>query len=414
VTIFAVIAALMCAVACLIVLRPLLWPKAELAELFDAGAVRVEFAGLQRQREDGAIGEAAFAQARDALACRILDAVTAPVQSPAPRSPKAAVLATLIFVPLVAVPTYWAIGTPAVLKSGFELATQPADQAEAVAQMQERIKALEERLAASPQDAVGWSMLGRSYAALGEYAKASSAFARADPLAPGDAQMLADYADALAMSQGRRLEGQPLLLLKRALAADPDNIKALLLAGTAEFEAGQYKRAVEVWERVTALAPQDTELVASLRQSIDEARAKAGGTAGASAGAAAPAERKGGGPAAGGAEALSGRVSLSAALADKVAPTDTVFIFARAAQGPRMPLAAFKLQVKDLPMDFRLDDSMAMAPQARISSASEVIVTARISKAGDPIPKSGDLEGSSAAVKPGTGGIKLEIREVVK
>ena len=79
-----------------------------------------------------------------------------------------------------------------------------------------------------------------------------------------------------------------------------------------------------------------------------------------------------------------------------------------------MPLAAFRLQVKDLPMDFRLDDSMAMAPQAKISSASEVIVTARISKSGDPIPKSGDLEGSSAAVKPGTGGIKLEIRDVVK
>jgi cytochrome c-type biogenesis protein CcmH len=414
VTIFAVIAALMCAAACLIVLRPLLWPKAEVAELFDAGAVRVEFAGLQRQREDGAIDEAAFAQARDALACRILDAVTAPLQSPAPRSSKAAVLATVIFVPLVAVPTYWAIGTPAVLKSGFELATQPADQAEAVAQMQERIKALEERLAASPQDARGWSMLGRSYAALGEYAKASSAFGRADPLAPGDAQMLADYADALAMSQGRRLEGQPMLLLKRALAADPDNIKALLLAGTAEFEAGQYKRAVEVWERVTALAPQDTELVASLRQSIDEARAKAGGTAGAPGGAAATADRKVGPPAAGGAEALSGRLSLSAALAGTVAPTDTVFIFARAAQGPRMPLAAFKLQVKDLPMDFRLDDSMAMAPQAKISSTSEVIVTARISKSGDPIPKSGDLEGSSAPVKPGTGGINLEIRDVVK
>jgi cytochrome c-type biogenesis protein CcmH len=79
-----------------------------------------------------------------------------------------------------------------------------------------------------------------------------------------------------------------------------------------------------------------------------------------------------------------------------------------------MPLAAFKLQVKDLPTDFRLDDSMAMAPQAKISSAAEVIVTARISKSGDPVPRSGDLEGSSAPVKPGTGGIKLEISDVVK
>jgi cytochrome c-type biogenesis protein CcmH len=414
VTIFAVIAALMCAAACLIVLRPLLWPKAEIVQLFDADAIRVELAGLQRQREDGVIGEVAFADARDALARRILDFVAAPVQPPAPRSHKGAVFATLIFVPLVALPTYWVTGTPAVLKGDLEAATRPADQGEVVAQMQERIKSLEERLAVSPQDAKGWAMLGRSYAAIGEYAKASSAFGRADPLAPNDAQLLADYADALAMSLGRRLEGQPMLLLKRALASDPDNVKALLLAGTAEFEAGQYKRAVEVWERVTVLAPQDTELIATLRQSIDEARAKAGDTVGVAAAAPAFPNRKGGPLASGGAEAVSGRVSLSAALAGKATPTDTVFVFARAAQGPRMPLAAFKLQVKDLPMDFRLDDSMAMAPQARISSAAELIVTARISKTGDPIPKAGDLEGSSPPVKPGTSGLKLEISEVAK
>ncbi len=416
-TLFAVIAALMCVAACLMVLRPLLWPGADPAGNIDPDAVRFAHTELQSQRAAGTLDESAFAQARDALARRILDTLIMPAPRPGRAGYKGAVLATVVFVPLVALPTYWAIGTPTVLSGDLQAAgqpaVQPADQAEAVAQMQERIKALEERLAASPQDAKGWAMLGRSYAAMGEYAKAASAFARADPLAPNDAQMLADYADALAMSQGRRLEGQPMLLLKRSLAADPDNVKALLLAGTAEFEAGQYKRAIEAWERVTVLAPQDTELITSLRQSIEEARAKAGGGATASA---APGPAKGVAPGGAGAgqEALSGRLTLAAALAGKAAPDDVVFIFARAAQGPRMPLAAFKLKVKDLPMDFRLDDSMAMAPQAKISSASEVIVTARISKSGDPIPKSGDLEGSSVPVKPGTGGIRLEIGEVVK
>ena len=412
-TIFAVIAALMCAAACLIVLRPLLWPRVPMSPPFDLQAVRAESAELKRQHEAGGMDEQAYAAARALLAERLLDSATAPIAAAEPRKVRGLVIATVVFVPVLALPLYWAIGTPDVLRGDVAVAGEGEDHA-AAAQMQERIQVLEQRLASAPQDAKGWGVLGRSYAALGEYAKAAGAFAKADALKPGDAQLLADYADALAMSQGRRLAGQPMELLKRALAADPNNVKALLLAGTADFEAGRFDRAVAAWEKVATLAPQDAELITSLKQSIDEARAKMGGSgAPVAASPSAPASEIAGKPASG-AEAVSGRLTLSRALSDKVAPTDVVFIFARAAQGPRMPLAAFKLQAKDLPMDFRLDDSMAMAPQAKISSTSEVIITARISKSGDPIPKSGDLEGSSIPVKPGTGGINLEIRDVVK
>jgi len=413
VTIFAVIAAMMCVAACLFLLRPVLWPKEAQESPFDVQAVRADIAELQRQRDANSIDLQAYESARSGLALRLLDSLAAPATSPGPRRVRGLVLATLAFVPLLALPLYWATGTPDVLKGDIAIAADAGEHA-AVAQMQERITALEQRLASSPQDAKGWGVLGRSYAALGDYAKAASAFAKADALTPTDAQLLADYADALAMSQGRRLAGEPLQLLKRALAADPNNVKALLLAGTADFEAGRFDSAVAAWEKVATLAPQDTELIASLRQSIEEARAKTGGTAVAANAPSASNGKDAGAKQSSGAEAVSGRVTLAASLAGNASPNDAVFIFARAAQGPRMPLAAFRLQVKDLPMDFRLDDSMAMAPQAKISSASEVIVTARISKSGDPIPKSGDLEGSSAAVKPGTGGIKLEIRDVVK
>ena len=412
-TIFALIAALMCVAACVIVLRPLLWPAAEALPAFDLQAVRAESADLERRLAAGAMDSQAYADARAALGQRLLDMVAGPVAPAAPRKVRGLVVATIVFVPVLALPLYWATGTPDALRGDIAAAGEAGDHA-AAAQMQERIQALEQKLASAPQDAKGWGVLGRSYAALGEYAKAAGAFAKADALTPGDAQLLADYADALAMSQGRRLAGEPMDLLKRALVADPNNVKALLLAGTADFEAGRFDSAVAAWEKVAALAPQDVELITSLKQSIEDARAKMGGAGAPVAASQTPPGGQTAAKPASGAEAISGRLTLSRALADKASPSDVVFIFARAAQGPRMPLAAFKLQVKDLPMDFRLDDSMAMAPQAKISSASEVIVTARISKSGDPIPKSGDLEGSSAPVKPGAGGINLEIREVVK
>lgn len=119
-------------------------------------------------------------------------------------------------------------------------------------------------------------------------------------------------------------------------------------------------------------------------------------------------------PAAAAASRVSGTVSLDATLAGQVAPDDTVFVFARATQGPRMPLAIVQVKVRDLPYRFSLDDSMAMTPELKISGFPEIVVAARISKSGNATPAAGDLEGVSAAVRPGTGDIGVAIDRVVK
>ena len=112
--------------------------------------------------------------------------------------------------------------------------------------------------------------------------------------------------------------------------------------------------------------------------------------------------------------AVSGKVSLSPSLKGKVAPTDTVFILARAANGPRMPLAVFRKQVKDLPLEFTLDDSMAMRPQMRLSNFDQIVVAARISKTGHAVTQPGDFEGATAPVKPGATGLNIVIDTELK
>ena len=106
-------------------------------------------------------------------------------------------------------------------------------------------------------------------------------------------------------------------------------------------------------------------------------------------------------------------MTLSKALTAKAQPDDTLYVFARPAEGSRMPLAVLRKQVRDLPLTFTLDDSMAMSPAARLSSTPRVIVGARISKSGSAVPQPGDLQGLSAPVAPGTTQLKIEIAEQV-
>jgi cytochrome c-type biogenesis protein CcmH len=262
-----------------------------------------------------------------------------------------------------------------------------------------------------PDNVEGWTMLGRSYTALGEFAEAARAYGNAVARSGSDATLLADYADALAMAQGRRLDGEPEKLIERALAIDPQNLKALALAGSAAFERHEYAAAAGYWERILKVLPEDSQFTQSVRASIAEARelAKQPGAPVSVAGEATASDKA---PPA--AKAVSGIVQLAPALAARVAPDDTLFVFARAAEGPRMPLAVVRARAKDLPFKFTLDDRNAMAQGMKLSSQKQVIVGARISKSGNATPQNGDLEGVSQPVAIGATGVIVLVNAETK
>jgi cytochrome c-type biogenesis protein CcmH len=314
------------------------------------------------------------------------------------RHTRAAALALGLAVPICALAVYVAVGNPrALLPQSAEGANAHGVSAQQFEAMVSRLAA---RLKENPEDAEGWMMLGRSYAVLGRFGEASEAYAKAVARTPRDAQLLADYADALAMAQGRTLQGEPEKILLRALAIDPNNVKALLLAGTAAFNRGDQAGAIRHWERVLGLLPAESDMVQRVQASIAEARSAAG-SAGAKAQIAKRAQAQGG--------RVSGVVRLAPELVGKVAPGDTVFIFARAAEGPRMPLAILRKRASDLPVQFTLDDSMAMAPQMKLSAFPRVVIGARVSKSANASPQPGDLQGSSAPISVGAKSVSVVI-----
>jgi cytochrome c-type biogenesis protein CcmH len=277
-----------------------------------------------------------------------------------------------------------------------------------------KINAMLDKLVAhlkeKPDDADGWQLLARTYSAMGKQPQALDAFKSAEKLRPNDATLLADYAVALAIANNRELEGAPMQLVERALKADPKHPKSLALAGTAAFGRKDYKGAVKYWEALAKVEPADSPISEQIRSSIVEARQLAGLPPAPVMAADAASAAK---PAAAGAAQVSGTVTLADNLKSRVSPEDTVFIFARAMEGPRMPLAIIRKQVKDLPIQFTLDDSLAMSPAAKLSGATSVIVGARISKSGNAMPQSGDLQGLVSGVAVGTSGLKVEISSEV-
>lgn len=278
--------------------------------------------------------------------------------------------------------------------------------------VQRMIDEVGERVKQDPKDSSAWALLAHSYNMLGKYDESIKAYARLSELRPGDAQVLADYADALASTAGRSFQGEPAKLLKRALAADPRNLKALLLAGTEAFDRHAYGEAAAFWERAKAVSD-DPRVAQQIDSGLAEARLLAARSAASSAsGKASAARAKAAAPAAGGRD-IGGRIVLAPALQSKVSPEDTLFVFARPTLGSRMPVALMRRKVSDLPLDFRLDDSMAMVPDIRLSALSAVVVGARISKRGDATPHAGDLQGLSAPVAVGSRNVKIEISEVL-
>ena len=257
------------------------------------------------------------------------------------------------------------------------------------------------------------ALLARAYVELGRHQEAIPIYEKAMRLIPDDAQMLADYADALGVLNGRKLEGRPEELIQQAVKADPKNVKALMLAGTVAFNHKEFGRAASYWEQARANLPPDTDpgAIQEIMNGIAEAK-ELGGISQTTVASAATAPVKPAAPA-GPALAISGQVTIAPSLAAKGSPTDTLFVFAREMSGPPMPVAIVRATKKDLPFTFRLDDSNSPMPSRKLSETGQVVIVARLSKSGEAMPKSGDLQGTSQPVKPGMSGITVTIdREI--
>ena len=345
-------------------------------------------------------------------------AASAPSTPAAAARPSALLLTGLaVGVLALALAGYAWKGSPGALQGGTDAGQvaadgKPAPHATGAEQIAAMTEKLAERLKDRPDDVEGWSMLARSYSVLGRHAEALKAYEKALSLRKDDPTLLADYADSMAVNNNSDLTGEPMKLVERALKLDPKNLKALYLAGTQAFNTKDYTSAVQIWEKMVAVSPPGNVFSQQVEPAIVEARRLAGMPPAAKPLDAAPSVNNA--PAAAGGGVVSGTVTLSPAMAKQAQPEDTVFVFARAAEGSRMPLAILRKQVKDLPLNFTLNDSMAMSPASALSTASKIIVGARVSKSGNAMPQPGDLSGQSAFVNVGATGLKIEIKEAVK
>lgn len=377
----------------------------------DAGTelFRDRLAALERQWQEGSLSEDDYREARRELERELLaevDAMPAQATGRTAASPTMAVI-VVACVPLLAFGLYLQLGTPQAFDvSSSAPAGRTADTRVARAaasgqiphSLDEMVARLEARLAEHPDDADGWVMLGRSYAAFNRLEAARAAFRRADHLRPDHPLTLVAMAETLAGLQGNRLDGEPQALIRRALAIEPNFPRALWLAGVADYRRGERAAAAISWRRLLSLGGLNEDETRRVTQAIAAAEtaptattspaATGTGTGGAST--ATP-------------QALRVDVAIAPELATLAAPGDTLYVFARAEDGPPMPLAVSRHTVAELPLTVSLDDSMAMTPQLRLSMFASVVVGARISRSGSATPSSGDLHGHSTPLSPSTG-----------
>jgi len=390
------------------------------------GLLRDQLADLDADLARGAISNEQYTESKAELERRVLEESETETRTvatpPRARWMTAAVVGTVV--PIGAVVLYLTVGDPGALDlqtfASMEGSKQPTQQ-----DIDTMLARLAARLDKDPQNADGWAMLARSYYVLKRYPEAVRAYEQLLKLVPHEPSVLVDYADALAMRDGRKITGKPMEYVQEALKLDPNQGKALAMAGTEAFDRNDYRTAVEYWEKLRSLVPPDSEVGKDITASIAEARAKGGLGPAAEpppVAAAAPTPGKQQAPAreapapvaaADASATVRGTVKLDPGIAARAAPTDTVFVFARASEGPRVPLAVLRLQAKDLPAKFVLDDSMAMAPQFKLSNFKSVLVNARVSKSGGATSSTGDLEGSGVAVTLGARDVVVTIDRIV-
>jgi len=430
-TVFWVVAALLIVASLIFIIPPLLH-RTEKNEFTQRRALnltiyRDQLSELERDLQNDVLSDEQYQHGREDLERRMLEDVAddEPVVTLKTATNRVLVVALAVVVPAAAISLYFTLGSPQAISPETMVASQFSGQAEGMStavqnaaaemspeemddQIKQMVEQLAERLSANPEDGEGWKMLGRSYLVLENFERARDSFEQAARLLPNDAQVLVDLADSLAMTGGQSLEGRAMELINRALNIAPNHEKALWLAGTAAYERKDFSSALGYWQRLRDMMPPGSKGAEAMDSNIAEVSQLLGvPVVQTESSLPAPASSSSG-------EAyVSGVVSIDAALLKQVDANVTVFIFAQAEQGARMPLAVQRVTAADLPFSFRLDNSMAMTPAMSLAKFPRVVVTARISKSGSASPSSGDFQGRSDVVNTGQEGIQILINEVL-
>lgn len=426
---FWVIAGILMALVVLLLSWPLLRRRTVAAgasnRATNASIYREQLAELIRDRDSGILLESDYQAAHTELERRLLEDTRSDHRE-SPRDGATALSAAgggqravrtavtlLLLIPLAAIPLYLLLGKPAALDAGATQSLAANGAVDPTAHLNQLAAKLTEQLGMNPNNPEGWVMLGRVYRELGRYDEAEQAYQRAGTTANAESSLILERVEMAVDKNGGRLEGAAQKMLDGVLKKEPGNPRARFLAGYGAFSRNDYKAAISYWEPLLKQVAPDSQDARNLTAGIAEARTRLGGNAPAMPPAEASATPSSATAAAANAAVIRGRVSLAPALKAKAAPSDTVFIFARATQGPPMPLAAIRVTVADLPLEFTFDDSQAMSPQTKLSLFKTVRVEARVAKSGDVAAKPGDLVGSFESVKVGTTGLALTIDHVL-
>lgn len=390
-------------VASIVVSLLMLWVVSQFISKRSAGAEPMDVAAALRElllaRAEGRIDQAEFDRRQAALHAAVLE----PAKATSPRFKPVHLVGGAVTLLLVAVALVLFLQTPPSgdLPKGNavdDLAKLPGmevkPQANAGGDLNTAVKKLADKMANDPGNGDGWLLLAKTYGELRRFPEAAEAYAKAAAILPPDAGMLADWADAYVMSRDRQWDDEGRKIVKRALATDPKHVKSLALAGSEAFGRGDYKAAIDFWKRMKAAAPADSMDAKLADANIAEATAQLSGKRSAE-------------PLGASVSAVSGTVTVSPKLGAKVLPQDTLFVIAKGPDGSGPPLAVQRFRGADLPVQFKLDDSLAIMPGRTISQVSEVVVSAKVSRSGQAEAQAGDIYGAPLKVKVGAGNLKL-------
>jgi cytochrome c-type biogenesis protein CcmH len=362
----------------------------------------------------GILDQARYEAARKDLEKELLTDVNGTKAQPATANTRSGrwVMSVALVIPLMSMGIYQVLGSPGIIPQLAAASTgdtgkgaSPHGQASATENlppMEELVKKLAAKMESQPNNMEGWLMLGRSYMAMNQPGQAIAAYERGMQVNPENVTLLLAYAEALAQSSGNDFTGKATALVEKAYQLDQKDPNTLWMMGIVAYQKKDFQGAIGHWEQAKGLLGPEHKDLNAVDNAIDDARNQLG------LGPQLPSivqNKDQPQPVAGGDDhAIELIIKLDPNLAAKANPDDMVFIYAKALSGPPMPLAAVRKQVRDLPITVRLDDSMAMMPEMKLSAFPEVAVGARVSLSGNPIAKSGDLEGEIKPVKPGQSG----------